>query len=194
MALKAVYLYIASDVQSTCTTTASGVWLQNTLTWPSSSVVPDYAYKSFGAIWVSATCASSELANRVVYKLGSKLEASLGEVTLLGTIIESVDVTNDGLRSNDPGAETMYLDIVLRLPEERQNWDKISNADLRLRYLLDENWRKRRRGTSPFIPNLGDYSIDTSVRLRWTRHMVPPNAKEIWSRFIVSYTRAVPVA
>jgi hypothetical protein len=109
----------------------------------------------------------------------------------MGDSIQSTDVTNDGIQSNEPGGETMFLDIVLRMPEESHNWDVITQADLRLRYLLDENWRKRRK-VAAYIPNLGDNTVGDRVRLRWIRHLVPPDADELWSRYMVAYTRAVP--
>lgn len=192
MAFKAIQLYIASDVASSVVTTASGVQAANSDLWPTVSQVPPYAYKSLGEIWIGVSAASGTLLNRVVYKLGENLEASVGEISLLGDEIESVDVSNDGLQTNEPGGETMFVDIVLRLPEERQNWDTMQQADLRLRYLLDENWRARRHRVSRYIPNLGDNTVGGNVRLRWIRHLVPPNAKEVWSRYMVAYTRSVP--
>lgn len=194
MALQAIQLYLASDVASAVFTTASGVQALNTDLWSDPSLVPSYAYQSLGQIWLGVSAASGQLLNRIVYQVGENLEASEGDISLLGDEIQSTDVSNDGFQSNEAGAETMFLDIVLSLPEERQNWNRITQADLRIRYLLDENWRKRRKGVSPYIPNLGDPTVGGNIRLRWIRHLVPSNAKELWSRYMVAYTRAVPKA
>lgn len=189
--LKAIQLYIASDIQTTLTPAASTVWQKNQDLWPNFSTFPDYPWKPFGVIWIGSSAASSDVANRTVYKMGSNLEESRGEITLLGCPVESTLVNNDGLFSNAIGEETMYLDIVLRLPQERQNFDKIMNAELRLRWLLDESWRKYRK-VAPYIANLGDPLIGGNLRLTWKRYMVPPNAKEVWSRYAVCYERLVP--
>lgn len=195
MSLLATALYISSDVHSAVTTTQASVQAANPTLWPLVTQVPPYAYQSFGDIWISSTtftAASGDVFGRVVYQLGANLEASLGEVTILGEGIESADVRNMGLQENTAGAETMYLNTVLRLPEELQDWNKIVNADLRLRWLLDENWRKARH-VPAYIPNLGDYTIGGNVRISWIRHLVPPNAKEVWSQYLLCYDRLVPV-
>lgn len=192
MAREAIKLYIANDVASVVSTTASGVQALNSDLWETSAQVPSYAYRSFGQIWIGGSAASGELANRIVYKMGSAEENALGEITLLCDEMESVDLKQEGLQTNEAGGESMYLDIVLRLPDTKKDYDRIVNAELRLRYLLDENWRKKRRGTTPYIPNLGDHTITDNVRLRWIRHLVPPNAKEVWTRYAVNFTRAVP--
>lgn len=189
---KAIQLYISSDIQTALTPAASSVYALNSDQWSSVAEMPDFTYKPFGVIWVGTSAASADVSYRIVYKLGQNFENAQGEITLLGCPLESNDVGNEGLHSTENGAETMYLDIVLRLPEEKQNFDKIVNAEARLRWLLDENWRKNRRGVSPYIPNLGDNLIGGNLRLRWARYMVPPNAKEVWSRYIVSYNRLIP--
>lgn len=192
MVFKAVQLYIASDIASSVVTLASSVQALNSDLWPTVAAVPSYAYQPFGTIWINAWCSSSQLAQRVVFKLGEDIEVSQGDISLLGDEIQSTDVTNDGFQSNDPGAETMFMDIVLKLPEETEDWDRIANADIRLRWLLDENWRGRRKGVSRYVPNLGDHTVGSEIRMRWIRWLVPANAKELWSRWMVAYTRSVP--
>lgn len=190
--LKATNLFISSDVQTSLTPSASAVFAANSDLWPNQASMPPYAYQPFGVIWIGVNASSSDVSNRIVYKLGQNYEESRGEVTLLTSPIESVDFPNAGLQSNDVGAETAYLDLVFRLPEESQDWDRISNAELRVRWLIDENWRKHRK-LPPYIPNLGDFTC-SNVRFSWIRHMVPPNAKELWSRYLVCYNRLVPHA
>lgn len=192
MSLYAVWLLLANDVPSAITTTACSVAAANPDLWSSPSLVPSYAYQSLGQILVGSTCSSGELGLHIVYKEGEALENSLSEITLIGTPFESTELPREGLDSNEIGAETLKLEIAVRLPEESQNWQRITNAELRIRYLLDQSWRKKRRNTTPFIPNLGDNSVTGQIICTYCEYAAAPNAKEIFSRYILAYTRAVP--
>lgn len=192
MSLKALWLYLSNDVPSTVTTTASGVQALNSDIWLTASSVPAYAYQSLGQMLVSSSCSSSQLALHVVYKEGEALENSRSEIALLGSSYESVELPREGFNLNTIGAETMHLDIGIRLPEETQNWDLISNVEFRVRYLIDQVWRRKRKSTSAYIPNLGDNTVDGQIFCNFCEYLRPPNAKEIWVRYSIAFTRAVP--
>lgn len=192
MALYELYLYLANDFT---TTAASTVQANNTDIWPSAALVPSYAYLPLSKIWlgnVGVPSASSAMSDRIIYQLGMGLEDSRGDITLYGTSIESCLAGEYGLDANNAGASSMTMDIYFRLPEEKENWNKVINAELRVRYLLDENWRKRRSSTPPWVPNLGDYSVIGPVRCTWQRILMPPNSKELVSRYFVCFYTAVP--
>jgi hypothetical protein len=192
MSLKAVYLYLIRDIPSLVTTTASGVQALNSDIWTDPSQVPPYAYQSLGQILVSVSCSSSQLAQHIVYQEGMSLEESTGDIALLGSPYESVELPREGFFSNQRGAETMRMRIRFSLPEETQSWDRIVNAELRIRYLLDQVWRQNRKSTSAYIPNLGDYTVSSNIFCTWQDYPNPPNAKEIFASYTLAYVRAVP--
>ena len=188
MSLLNVYNYLINDTMGL---QASSVQASNPILFPTVASVPPYAYQPLSQIWVGSSAGSSQMSSRVVYQLGMGLEEALGEITLMGLEIQSNEYPGHGFDSNAPGAETMELVVVLRQPDSIKNWNRIVQAELRIRYLLDENWRKTRKRTSPFIPNT-DPSVDGDVRCTRMRQLEAPNAKELHSRYVICYTRAVP--
>lgn len=92
---------------------------------------------------------------------------------------------------NVAGAETSYMEVVFRQPEQQGTLKRMENAELRLRYLLDYYWRGHRK-EDPFITPTGDTSIGGLIYCQWERYMAPATAQETWVRYIIAYNRNVP--
>jgi hypothetical protein len=188
MCIPAIRNYLSSD---TISTTSSSVSAANSDVWPTSASVADYAYKSLGELWLlTSTPASSDLAKRIVHKFGEGRVAAEGEISLYLAPLEG-STADIGVRSQELGSEASFLEIVFRLPEASADWDRIINAELRVRYLLDSLWRGRRK-MPPSIPSTGDKSLNGNIFCQWDRYMSPPNANEVWVRYYLSFTRIVP--
>lgn len=191
MCLYALQLYLLNDFTGQA---ASSVQANNSDLWPNVSLVPSYAYLPLSKIWLGLTApmASSAMSGRIVYELGMGQENSRGEITLYATEVESARSPEYGLESNYPGAMSMTLDIWFRLPEETNNWNLMINAEYRVRWLLDQTWRKNRSRTPSWVPNLGDPTTAGEVLCVWQRIVSPPNARELISRYLVCFNAAVP--
>ena len=193
MSLANIWYYLIND---TVGLSASTVSSENSDLFPTAADVPPHAYKPLSEIWVGSASGSGEMANRVVYQHGLGFEESRGEITLRGYEIPSSEDPAEGEYSNDPGAETMRLNIVFRQPDEltatSADYQRIIQAELRVRYLLDENWRRKRRPEDGIlVPATYDRSIISGIRCTRMRQLDPPNAKEFTASYIVCYTRAI---
>ncbi len=190
MSLRALYLYMSSDIQSLNTATATSVQALNPQLFPLIASVPEYCYKPLGTMLVGVNCTSGELARHIVYKEGQGLENSSAEITLCGAPFES-NYIREGIQSNEIGAETMRIDVIIRHPQDKGDWNTLVNIDCRIKYLLDYGWRQKRR-VQAMVPNLGDFSLDGGLMCKFEHAPDPPNAQEMVSRYWISYTRAVP--
>lgn len=137
-----------------------------------SGQVPEYLYKSLKTIWLGSGAASSELANRVVSMTGIGDEDSAGTIVIMNDANFPSSQFPRGLRSDDPGAEVMMVNILLYGPRKSKTLYKdIQSAAQRIRYLLDLPTRTKVRGLSPNIdfPNSSydwDKSVDSDDYLR----------------------------
>lgn len=189
MTAKAIRDYLSKDLISS---TAAAVAAANPTLWASAANVPDYAYKSLGSIWLlTASLTSSVLEDSIVYRFGQS-DTSTKEISLFTLPTESVR-QQGSFNSNLPGAEASILEIVLRLPQRLANLELLTNAELRIRYLLDLTWRRQRKGVTPFIPSTGDNTLaNTGIYCQFDGYVSPPNAMESHVRFCIDYNRAVP--
>lgn len=192
MSAKAIRYYLMQD---TVSGSASTVSTDNPNLWPTAADVPDYAYKSLGNLWLSsATPVSSQLGDSIVYRFGQN-DTATNEISIFTQPIESV--ISDTMRDNTIGAEESNLVIrITKTATSSSSVDLIQNIELRLRYLLDINWRRRRRGTPPFIPSTGDKSLDSAVGVlcEWDGYVTMPNAIQTIVRYKTYYVRGVPRA
>lgn len=129
------------------------------------------------------------------WKFGDRKTAPEGEISIYVSPIEAVRIP-EAFMSNQPGAETSFLEFVLRQNEGSMSVPRMEQVELRIRYLLDYKWRSTRRGgitpTPPFIPCVGDKTIIPPILCQFDQFMAPITSTETWVRYIVSYTRAVP--
>lgn len=195
MTAQAIQYYLCQDVVDG---SAAAVSAANAAFWPSPANVPSYAYESLGTIWTGAATVSSVFRNDIVYRFGNVDETNT-EISIFTQPIESANF--DRVRANTIGAEETNVVIRLfkaqtRATNKNDGMDLIKNAELRIRYLLDSNWRRLRKGTAPFIPSTGDSSLDPSVGvyLVWDGFISPPSAVECHIRYRAYYVRAVPKA
>ena len=190
MSAEAVRYYLMQDVVDGVAATVSA---NNAGFWPLASDVPDYAFKSLGTIWFGSVTPSSTLGNQIVYRLGLA-DTATNEITLYTLPMESV--VFDSIRDNTIGAEESNLIIRLIKPQKSSttNFETIQNTELRIRYLLDMNWRRLRKGVYPNITSTGDNSLDPTfgVKCMWDGYLTPPNAVECQVRYKIYYRRAVP--
>ncbi len=187
--------YLATDIISS---TAAAAYSANTNYFSSSSVVPEYAYKSLSNLLLGSDLASSTLINSINYRPGEARDDADGEVSILFMPQEAV--TYDfGISSNVKGAETTYMDIYIRLPEG-ETVEKVINIEMRIRYLLDYTWRTKRKTTvtattvrGPFVPKMNDRTINGDIFCLWQGWVTPPNSRECAVRYVVSYDRCYTV-
>lgn len=190
-----VQQYLALDVVDGSAATVSS---RNPSIWPTAGSVPEYAYKSLGTLWMGKPVSSSQLLTRINYQFGEGKTSAPGEISLQTAPIESTRIP-EPLYSNNTGAETTFLNIVLRQPENEMSVARMTNVELRIRYLLDYLWRSKRRGggilpISPAIPVIGDNSIsqDLPPLCLWMEYLTIPSATETGVRYVIAYQRNVP--
>ncbi len=190
-----IQMYLATDVIDSNPITVQS---RNSSIWPSVSDLPLYTYLSLGHLWFGKLVSSTELIKRINYQFGEGALSAKGEISLLTKPVESVRIP-EPLLSNSPGAETTFLDIILRQPEGEMSVARMMNVELRIRYLLDYIWRSQRRGggikpTSSTIPVIGDTSIsqDLPPICMWSNYITEPTATEMAVRYVVAYQRNVP--
>lgn len=195
MSAQAIRYYLSQDVTDG---SAATVAANNPTLWASSAVVPDYAYKSLGTIWLGAPTLSSTLGNKIVYRFGSN-DTDVADISLFTQPIDSA--LFDRVKDNEIAAEETNLVVRLTIPQDSRlstinNFLILQNAELRIRYLLDTNWRRKRRGTPPIVPSLGDPSLDPTygIYVTFDGYIVPPNAEQIQVRYRVYYHRAIPAS
>lgn len=199
MTAKAIRHYISQD---TVDGSAATVAASNPNLWSSAADVPEYAYLSLAQIW-TGTNLSSRLEDTIVYRFGMNDTASIdprtpsaknpGEISLFTRPTESV--LSDRIKDNTIGAEESNLVIrIEKATGKNLSLDTIMNVELRLRYLLDSNWRRLRKGVTPNIPSTGDNTLDPQrgVFCIWDGFAGQPTATECIVRYRIYYYRAVP--
>ena len=191
MSVPTIRQFLANDVVDSDPAVVSA---DNSASWPTSADVADYGYKSLGTIWVGVPTTSPTLASRIVYKAGEGTNNALGEISLIALPMESVE-NQQSIDNNTTGALDYYMEIVYRLPDKQASWDKINNASIRVRYLLDYNWRRKRKekpiqiSVTPAV----DKSLDGSFLCRWLGYKTPPNGIEVVELWLVSQEIVVPM-
>ena len=188
MSIEAVQLYLCQDV---LVGLASSAQVANP-EWATSEP-PWYSYKSLGQMLVLNSCPTGVLSSRIVCKLGEGKEDARGDIILQPTDYESTAYRSIGFNSNTPGAETTVLDLKFSLPNAPGvgSYQRMLNLVLRVRYLLDETWRKK-RGAPPYIPNVGDPTVGSLIRCVWQKDESPIRAEESYQKYILCYNRIVP--
>lgn len=192
MSVPTIKQFLANDIVDANPATVSA---SNAACWPTSADVADYGYLSLGSIWVGVPTTSSVLASRIVYKAGEGANNALGEISLISLPTESVE-NQQGLDNNSVGAIDYYMEIVYRQPDKSANWSKINNAALRVRYLLDHNWRAKRRArpnhimVTPVVDK--SLGVNEGIICRWLGYKTPPNGIEVVELWLVSQQVVVP--
>ena len=151
--------------------------------------VPAFLYTSLKDIWVGVSAASSEYARRVIAYYGEGKTVASGDIEIIPMVIkESADVPS-GWQDDTPGAETAVFAIKFAVPRTTTSYDKVRDAALRTRYLLDNDWRSR-RGENPQLTIAGDLTINKNGHFRcfWLGDD-GSNASEYISNYKLEYLR-----
>ena len=149
-----------------------------------SGQVPEYLYKSIGTLWLGTVSASSDLDKRISVGTGGEESAAGSIVILLDSTVPSYLATR-GNRSNDPGAFTSMVRIVLYKPAGRVTSPDqvISNTADRIIYVMDETMRQLRSnpqltlaGSNNIASTEDDYIISTLEEIRGPGNVVQEKA------------------
>lgn len=190
MSVPTIKQFLANDISDLDPSTVSA---DNSASWPTSADVADYGYLSLASIWVATATTSSTLASRITYSAGMGTNTAIGEIALIYLPMESVE-NQQSIENNATGALDYYMEIVYTLPDKQANWNKINNASLRVRYLLDLNWRRKRKAKPIHIsvtPKV-DKSLDGGLICRWLGYKTPPNGISVVELWLVSQEIVVP--
>lgn len=161
--------------------------------WSSASEVPDYAYKSLKDIWVGTAASSGFFASTITAVLGEGKQASTGSIQISSLPVESARAPKQAYNSNEAGAETSEVIISLIRPQTATTSSIMEQAELRIRYLLDNSWRLY-RGEIGLIPyNLSkEKSIGTNLLCQFVEYAGALDANQIGVKYFVSYGRIAP--
>ncbi len=189
MSVPTIRAILAADITDLDPSVVSA---NNSAAWPTSGDVADYGYKSLGTIWVGPGTSTPTLTSRLVYKAGEGTNNALGEISLIALPMESVE-NQQSIENNSTGALDYYMEIVYRIPDKQANWDKIQNASIRVRYLLDYNWRRKRKlGPAIKVSPAVDKSLNGGFLCRWLGYKTPPNGIEVVELWLISQELVVP--
>lgn len=174
---------------------AAAVSARNSEVWPTANDVADYAYKSLASIWLlSLPITSAALANTITYKKGEMLGNTVQEINLLSLPEESYQ-NQESTLNNHPGALDYYMEVIYKLPQKVSDYDRLMNTSLRVRYLLDHRWRRKRGEKPNYIKTVPivDKSLDQGgIICEWLGFTYPPNGSEMVERWLVRQIVIVP--
>lgn len=181
----------------TIDSTASAINALNNNAYGSNSKVPFYMYTSLCTIWTGASGNVAALDKSIIVSSGEGKDTATNAITIAPYICESDSQENEGgLQSDDVGAEAALVRLFLKtkptpIPSE---FNRIQNAELRIRLLLDTLIRSR-YGYSSSIPinNTGDLSIDDTYDLfmcQWLGYETEPSASQLVVNYAISYYRS----
>lgn len=137
-----------------------------------SGQVPAYLSQSLKTIWMGSAAASGTLAGRVISMTGIGNEDSAGSIVVCNDANFPSSQFPRGMRSDDPGAEVMMVNIILYAPRSNKTaYLTLQNAARRIRYVLDYSTRTAVRGLGgdiSFPPDSydWDFSLDQDDYLR----------------------------
>ena len=160
----------------------------------SATAVPTHLYTCLKDIYLgsaSMTTPASTWNQWVVETFGFGFSGSQTIAVIPTRIIDQADV-NFGPKSNTPGAE--FAEVYLYLKKGGPLYiavdeDRLANAELRIRRLLDYNYRTNITGT-PEIP-ITDLSINpnSDIKAYWQGIVNPINDQNIAALYYCFYTR-----
>lgn len=174
-------------------TTAVAVAALNPDIFTDPSEVPAYLYMSLGSIWLGSAKAA-DLPKYITAELGGGKTKADGSIVIIERqVMESV-LQPMGSRIDITGAEASTVDILIQKPRNTLG-GTVKDAELRIRYLLDQTLRGERY-ISPDLStrDLSNEPYDKSIRdglfkCQWRGYMYEPHISQITTRYIVEYIR-----
>lgn len=155
------------------------------------SSVPEYLYKSLKDIWLpGSTITQWENAITSVFGLGYSGSRTI-DVTQVRSL-DQADFPKQFPQGNDTGSDGTEVHVYLKLPDNVQtaNSTKVAMGSMRVRKLLDHNWRTNYDrqvivSTNPMIRN------DRPIWALWQGFVSVEDIKSIRVIFYVFYTNLV---
>lgn len=163
----------------------------NSECWSQACDVPAYAYQPLTQIFLGTTGTSIELEKSINFSFGEGRQNPRGEISLIIMPVESVRLPELPFNHNIPGAETAYLMVILRYPEGEGSIKRMEQTELRIRYLLDYQWRTKRK-TGCYVPSIGESSIKNPIYCKFERYETELNANQVGFVYSLAYERCVP--
>ena len=89
------------------------------------------------------------------------------------------------------------MEIIYKMPQGKEDYDRLWETSLKVRYLLDRSWRaKRKLGGIIKVDPVVDKGMEASDGLlcEWCGFTSPPNGYEMAERWHVKYQVVIPKA
>lgn len=144
--------------------TAAAVLAANSGTFTNVNQIPAWLYTSLSTMYVSA---SSEFPSKVATDLGTgSIPAGSAIILTRKNIVPSyLDEIEPSLKSNQTGAESSLVEIILKQPRSNTSVTNLEDAANRLMYVLDYYYRAE-RGLNPNLTVAGDKDINPQSYFR----------------------------
>lgn len=167
---------------------AAAIQALNSTIFASASDVPTYCYTSLATL---VGVSSSVLPSRIVANYGEAVTPTSMCIVIQPTrVTESVD-SPWGMRSDEPGAECGYIDILVKNVRTTTSVSPVKNIQARIRLLIDATLRQYRREANT-LGNAGDNSILNDYVLSFWEMDGILFASEYGSRYRCEFIKAYP--
>lgn len=164
------------------------------LQFNAASAVPTYLYQCLQDIWLTGTTTSTtKWADQVTDSLGPGNSGARTIDVITTRIVDQIDAPEGYPSSNEYGAEFAEIYIYFKLGGAISavdiSSDRVKNAELRTRFLLDYNWRVNTNHNYE-IP-ITDLSINSSSdnKAYWKGVTNPQSSKDAAALYCCTYTR-----
>lgn len=144
--------------------TASAVLAANSATFTNVNQIPAWLYTSITTMYVAT---SADFPSKVATDLGTgSIPAGSSIVLTRKNIVPSyLDQIEPTLKSNQTGAESSLVEIILKQPRSNTSITSLEDASNRLMYILDYYYRSD-RGINPNLTVTGDKDINPDSYFR----------------------------
>lgn len=160
----------------------------------SPSDVPVYLYQSLKTIFSGVSSVLSDYQKQIVTFYGRGATNAKGDIAVIALQSESAFGSGPGFHSDEPGAEKAKVGIYLRLqtPIQSADYERIRNAELRIRFIIDSTINSVVRQDSdnlPVSPGIDLTIFDNYFKCFWEGFDAPPNESELLTMYRVEYVR-----
>src|SRR3990167_11014771 len=154
------------------------------------SQVPAHFYKSLCNIWLGSDMATSVWANYITTSFGMGNSRPDGIEIIPTRVLESIKHP-DSIRNNAIGAEYAEMVIYLKIPGKPTIDNKIRDAELRIRRLIDWNYRGLRNQARFFASVSTDNTInpDQPIKCQFREYITYVNEKQLGLIYGCDYSR-----
>lgn len=180
--------YLQTDV---LVSSASSVRALNPGKWAADADVPAYMFQPLYTIWTPPSSSLSDFRTRITGSSGQRTTKAFGYIEVVPLMYDNA-FNPETMIDDETGSESAIVDILFSIPRPvpTAQFDQLKMAELRVRLLLDYNWRTK-AGKTPLIPVATSSTIDSSNYFFcfFQQFLNDPNASEVVVRYKVNYVR-----